>query len=353
MKGPGVLATCFLLSLVAFMPASTGPAFAAGQVNAVGNADFEKATSWTLLSGSGTYGGGTVTLYDTSQYHSISHSAKISAPQGTTPPGTDSVRATFYQFLSPGSYTLNCLSRADDSFSAWWYVVRNATTAGLYAVHASVDVSGPSNYHLEYFYGTSDLANSTSSRSYNLGPVPTDAWFQMRRNLLVDLQDFNIASPSAYSLGHIWFGAFGNSTHGETAWVDDVAISFDNCPPLALFSASTALGTAPLNVTFTAQSTPSPGSSIREYRWNFGDGTSRTVSTRSTSHVYQTPGTYRVVFTVVDASGLSSSSSLIVTVNAGGESAGPLLFGVGGLMLLVMGFLFFSRKRRGRYKRAS
>jgi PKD repeat protein len=47
--------------------------------------------------------------------------------------------------------------------------------------------------------------------------------------------------------------------------------------------------------------------------WNFGDGAAAT-GTLTPTHVYATPGTYTATLSVTDAAGLSSQSSLVVTV---------------------------------------
>ncbi len=69
-------------------------------------------------------------------------------------------------------------------------------------------------------------------------------------------------------------------------------------PPLtAFFTAEPISGTAPLNVTFTDEST---GYGITDWEWNFGDGDNSTE--QNPSHVYA-EGTYHVSLTVTNATG--------------------------------------------------
>ena len=70
--------------------------------------------------------------------------------------------------------------------------------------------------------------------------------------------------------------------------------------PIALFSASTLSGAAPLNVTFTDKSYNNPDS----YLWKFGDGTTSTQ--KNPSHTYPVPGYYKVSLTATNGAGSSS-----------------------------------------------
>ena len=63
-------------------------------------------------------------------------------------------------------------------------------------------------------------------------------------------------------------------------------------------------------------STDASDGEIVEYEWDFGDG--RRAEGEQVSHVYRTPGVYRVTLTVTDDSGTSTkqaSDTLVVTVN--------------------------------------
>ncbi|ACL16669.1 glycosyl hydrolase family 28-related protein [Methanosphaerula palustris] len=67
--------------------------------------------------------------------------------------------------------------------------------------------------------------------------------------------------------------------------------------PVAQFTASSIIGTAPLTVHFTDLSTGNPTA----YAWKFGDGT--TSSTKNPTHVYKTAGKYTVTETVQNRAG--------------------------------------------------
>ena len=63
-----------------------------------------------------------------------------------------------------------------------------------------------------------------------------------------------------------------------------------------------------------SQATESGGTAPFTYSWNFGDGTTQSGSLNP-SHTYQNPGSYTATVTVTDANKLTSSSSVVVTVN--------------------------------------
>ncbi len=69
------------------------------------------------------------------------------------------------------------------------------------------------------------------------------------------------------------------------------------------------------SIPFDASASGDSDGSIVSYAWNFGDTTSHTVTTPTTSHSYTAPGTYTVTLQVTDSSGQTSTiTSQQVTV---------------------------------------
>lgn len=87
-----------------------------------------------------------------------------------------------------------------------------------------------------------------------------------------------------------------------------------NLPPVAVASANTTSGTAPLPIAFSSAGSFDPNGSITGYLWDFGDGTSSTAP--SPSKTYSAAGKYTAKLTVTDSAGLSSSASVSVTVQS-------------------------------------
>src|SRR5207245_4079803 len=92
------------------------------------------------------------------------------------------------------------------------------------------------------------------------------------------------------------------------------SVTVTNPPPPALTATFTYTPSNPTTgqtVSFTGSA--SGGTPPYSYSWTFGDGGSASGS--STSHVYQTAGSYNVVLTVTDAAGQTANSAQTVTVS--------------------------------------
>lgn len=93
-----------------------------------------------------------------------------------------------------------------------------------------------------------------------------------------------------------------------------------NTAPVARVSATPTSGNAPLTVQFLGN-TSSDDNGITSYFWNFKDGA--TASNSNPSHTFTLAGSYVVDLTVKDAQGLSSTSSVTISVNSSGGSTPP------------------------------
>ena len=88
-----------------------------------------------------------------------------------------------------------------------------------------------------------------------------------------------------------------------------------NQPPAASAAANPTSGTAPLAVSFNGTASADPDGSIVSHAWTFGDGGSAAGAT--TSHTYQSAGSYTARLTVTDNQGATHSTALVINVTAG------------------------------------
>ena len=107
--------------------------------------------------------------------------------------------------------------------------------------------------------------------------------------------------------------------HAADSTTNDMCVPFGLCPqqaspPTASFTTSCIQ----LACTFDGSGSSDPGSTITSYAWDFGDG--GTSSGVTASHTFATAGTYPATLTVINAQGLTGSSTQQVTVTQAGPT---------------------------------
>ena len=85
-------------------------------------------------------------------------------------------------------------------------------------------------------------------------------------------------------------------------------------PPAAIISATPTFGDTPLLVDFSAEGSTDPGGDTNlTYTWDFGDGSPEATGL-TTTHTFQSNGSYTVTLTVTNSSGISGQASTVITV---------------------------------------
>jgi len=125
-------------------------------------------------------------------------------------------------------------------------------------------------------------------------------------------------------------------------WINSLTPTTSS-PPVALFSASTINGPAPLSVSFDASASTDADGDTLSYFWDFGDGNTATGVT--TSHVYTSSAEFSVTLTVNDGlqSDQAETSIAVNNSNPGGNtvsfSDGTSLLGQNNYSGLPMGVI--------------
>jgi hypothetical protein len=122
------------------------------------------------------------------------------------------------------------------------------------------------------------------------------------------------------------------------AWSDPDAVLVgvvENQPPTAVATASPLSGSVPLVVSFDGTGSSDPEGETLLYDWDFGDGEFGSGSTPA--HIYQSPGTYFAVLTVVDVRGLGDFDTIEITVFEPGPIPAVSRWGLVVLALVLVG----------------
>ncbi len=120
-----------------------------------------------------------------------------------------------------------------------------------------------------------------------------------------------------------------------------------NQAPTAVLSFNPASPTTADTVNFTGASSSDPDGSIASYSWSFGDSSSASSTSATTTHNYSSAGSYTASLTVFDNQGASSTASTTVTVTSPApvSSLSSVLFeqaDSSGSGILLAGGQFFS-----------
>jgi PKD repeat protein len=189
---------------------------------------------------------------------------------------------------------------------------------GIYKIGVQYSLDNGSTW--DYFDSSADTDNplifdimsppvASFSRNPSSGTEPLNVQFtdQSSNNPSAWYWSFGDGSHSTYQNPNHTYSSAGsfnvsltasNAAGGDTeTWNACVTVDPAGQAPVASFTSDVTSGPAPLTVHFTDQSTNNPTS----WEWNFTDGGMSTE--QNPIHVYQTPGTYSVYLSVVNAYG--------------------------------------------------
>ncbi|WP_226990690.1 PKD domain-containing protein [Methanosarcina acetivorans] len=201
-------------------------------------------------------------------------------------------------FKSGGEPCLFCLNASDLS-EIWKYtangIIQSSPTVSTYYENSTGDI---------YIYFTTNVKNGTV---YCLrdNASNTDAMEVWHWTPPESMQQY-VLGGAVIKQGYLFFG--NNEWKGVAGCTFALKRS-DFGPVVADFSAENTFGKAPLNVSFTDEST---GYGINEWLWDFGDNT--TSNETNPYHIYEKNGLYTVSLTVT-GSGESNTSTRTGLVN--------------------------------------
>ena len=146
-------------------------------------------------------------------------------------------------------------------------------------------------------------------------------------SVTADIPTYSVLKNSAGEKTYIAYNPFSDSitVHFSDGYSMNVPArelksintsSVNSNAPVVILVADKTRGKIPLTINFTGSRSFDRNESPLSFEWNFGDSTTSTAI--DTSHLYSTPGMYKVILTVTNQLQLSSKDSLIITVNGNG-----------------------------------
>lgn len=130
---------------------------------------------------------------------------------------------------------------------------------------------------------------------------------------------------------------------GQTA-SDTASLSVSRtCPPTAIFTFTQADSCTDVRVTFDAGASSDPdGGTLTQYVWDFGDGSTATLTTPTTLHEYAADGLYMVTVTVTDNEGETGVSTAGMVQAKADYNCPPSIDNVPGLAVLTGALVQFT-----------
>ncbi len=169
-------------------------------------------------------------------------------------------------------------------------------------------------------YATISGSVNPSSVYVNLASIPglssTPAQLVQYRGNWV----YNSTSGPGVAGSYVGFVNATGSQGETTSAALDVPVTSSSAQLYATLSALPTSGSAPLTVTFAVSQ--GGGTGPFSYSWSFGDSTTSTTSTGSTTHKYTTTGQYLASVTVTDSKSNVASAVVTINVNIGNQVQG-------------------------------
>jgi PKD repeat protein len=220
---------------------------------------------------------------------------------GTTP-STGAVPAA-HVYAAPGTYTIT-LTTTDG-----WGDAASTTR--------DVTMSEPPGNTAPGVTFTTTCASFTVCQMNSAGTVDAEGdairyswnWGDLTTASTTASPSHTYATPGTYTIvltvTDVW-GKFSTATRDVT--ITEPAGNGAPTAVIAATSACSAITTCAMSGTGSTDPDSATGDGIRNYLWNWGDGTPDTLATSvNQSHVYQFAGTYTVTLTVIDKWGRSSA----------------------------------------------
>jgi hypothetical protein len=242
-----------------------------------------------------------------------------------------------------------------------------ATYTGFFSGERRVDLSGFSGQSIQVrFRFTSDsLISAPLYLGWYIDNIRIDTANWSTIGSSVTALQFDVTGRASGTYYYRIAGNFGAGCNELGSYSNIRSIKVETAPPPPPQLAPTASFTMSPNPALAGQSVTFNGAAstdnddvgctrsidaqkcIVSYFWSFGDGSTQTTSTPTTSHTYDFSGTYRVMLTVTDNDGQTASDEQLLQVSAPPQTGEQSTSGGGSILVSGANAYFsFNVKRK-------
>lgn len=170
----------------------------------------------------------------------------------------------------------------------------------IYAFHYVSGIPPVAEFSVEPANGTGTVPLVVSFTDLSSGDPETWEWdFGDGDSLTWQNPMHTYEAPGEYTVSLTVSNRFGSDTITKTALI---RAELPTEPPEVLFTGLPQLGSAPLKVLFSGESSNKP----TDWFWDFGDG--ETSTEQNPVHIFKRPGTYNVTLTCSNAAGSATAT---------------------------------------------
>jgi len=293
----------------------------AEEVNAGGNAKWTGA-DWTSKPHPTTLSLGYAPVYIDERSVAMTTAADIALPLSLVTLTFDS-----YEDIEP-DFDYGYVDVSDDGGATFTTL---ATYTGVFTGERMVDLSGFAgrNVRLRFRLDSDQLTSTPVHQGWTVDSirVRAGAAFSAIGTAGASTTTLSVGGKTNGSYAYRVTALFGNCASnpfpGTPSNIQNVSVDIANRPPMAAFTASANPSSEGEIVVFDASASRDQdnvsGGGRMTYLWSFGDGSSLSTTNPTVPHAFTVAGTYRVLLTVIDDDGESSSSESMQNVTAPGQ----------------------------------
>ncbi|TQJ06660.1 PKD domain-containing protein [Kribbella jejuensis] len=230
--------------------------------------------------------------------------------------GPQAASTATHTYTTAGAYTVKVTVTDTSGLSA----TKTATVTTTQPVPPTAALTVTPSSGLTPLQVTADAGGSTDPQNQTLSYT-----FDFGDGATTGPQAASTATHTYTTAGAYTVKVTVTDTSGLSATKTATVTTTQPVPPTAALTVTPSTGLIPLQVTADASGSTDPQGQTLTYAFDFGDGaTTGPQAAATATHTYTVAGSYTVKVTVTDASGLTATSTKVVTVATGPTYVGQV-----------------------------